>query len=1152
MIAIIGERWLADFGPRLFEPDDVVRQEIARVLAAGKPVIPVLEHSGRMHPAENLPPDLAALANCQYIRLTYRDAHAIPGLIDRLIDAAPELSIGVRDGVKDLATWYRERTELTSSRLPAHLDLLGRDEQIAHVQSWLTGPPANLVIRGRTLDEVAAFAAAVLDQHNPRHHAVRVTSAAGWERTAKIPPSFPAVVVSDDVPVNESQADRHVIIARDGFEHGTSGLVLPPVPRDKARDSFLAVGVPLHQADELAGLARRSSQALIRRLSPNTPRPQWVRPPDSAIAVPLSLVSRWSTDNEADHAVIARITGEDYSRVERFATVSSVSADPFLHRSGSRWQLVDPFDAWSQLMAQVSDTDVRRFKEVALDVLSEIDPVLSLPDPEVASAKVTGAVRSWSDDLRQGIAHGLARLGESGSVRIAGRSAEDIAATVVHQLLQQANADRTGLAWRSLRDVLPLLAEAAPRVFLDAVTAGLRGSDPLLRVMFEDAKGRTLHRHSGHTWLLWAIEKVTWAPQHSSEAALLLARLAGIDPGGQLSNRPAHSLVALVAPAPDSPLPIERRVAVIDQIRTKYPDIGWRLVSDLTERRFLLMPLARPSVRHDWLGPAPTSSDSIKTYWEAIFTAVLADLSSVPDRWVTWLPRLTSLTSARQDALLTALEGTDFTGAEPKTVLALWRQGTELVNSERRGSPMPRFLPAEVVDRLSSFLTTIEPVTDPTRHAWLFTWHPDIPDVELTDVDAHTAAVGVLRREVVTQELSQHGVDGLARLAEASDVGQTVGWTLAEVAEDAVRDEMIARLTLPLGEGWIRGRAKAAGRDWAVELSAGLPEDPARRTAFLLALPVDWAVELLAHEDAAVRDRFWTLTAALNLPAEHPEAYLAEVLGHQRAAEVVEAMSVALHGGGKGWQPPVELVEAAFDGLLNTSAQITSHTVYAIGSLLDHLHLSGHDLGKVAQWEIAFAPLFHDRAPRALLKLIANDPAAFVELHRFRYLPNEKLNPKAYGFWWTGEHLRCVPGQDGDKVDRTRLLDWVRKARELLDAIGMLRTGDEAIGTLLAAGPPGVDGSWPTEAVRDVLDLEDGHDLRTGFARGIGNNVGFTTRGIYEGGDQERASAETYETWADEIEAGWPLAAGALRDYAAFLRGQAKHWDAEAADDHDE
>lgn len=42
--------------------------------------------------------------------------------------------------------------------------------------------------RARPVDEVAAFAAAVLHRHHPHHRAALLTSEASWDSAAKIPP----------------------------------------------------------------------------------------------------------------------------------------------------------------------------------------------------------------------------------------------------------------------------------------------------------------------------------------------------------------------------------------------------------------------------------------------------------------------------------------------------------------------------------------------------------------------------------------------------------------------------------------------------------------------------------------------------------------------------------------------------------------------------------------------------------------------------------------------------------------------------------------------------------------------------------------------------------------------------------------------------
>ncbi|MET9229140.1 hypothetical protein [Lentzea sp. NPDC003310] len=1152
MIAVIGERWLSDFKERLFEPDDVVRGEIATVLAAGKPVIPVLGLGGKKLAADELPEDLAGLAKCQYVRLTSREPHSIPGLVDRLIDDVPELAIGVRDGISDLATWARERSVFAGPELPADLVLLGREAVAEQLRSWLAGPPGNLVVHGQTTDEVAAFCAAVLDQHDPHHRAMLLTSEKGWEHAARIPPSFPAVVMSDSVPVRQTQDTRHVIIARDGLEGRPESLVLPRIPRDQARDAFLRRGLPLHEAHDYAGLVRRSLRAVTRRLHPNEPQPPWTQAPASAIAAPLTLVSRWSASNASDHAVLARITGQDYADVDRFVTSSSTSGDPLVHRSGSRWQLADPHDAWTQLRTQVSATDVQRFSAAALDVLSEVDPVLSLAGPEVMSAAVRGIARTFSDELREGIAHGLARLGDSGTTTVAGDEAKTHAARVVVQLLRKANEDRTGLLWRSLSDVLPLLAEACPQVFADAVDQAMRGDSPVLRTMFDDSEERSMFRHPAHTGLLWALETLTWAPEHSTRAVLLMARLAEIDPGGKWANRPARSLVDALIHLPVSPVPLDHRPALIKQVRVRHPEVGWQLLLDLIEPHPFLMYPARPKVRIDWTGVEQHPSETAQAYLDEVLDAVLADLAAVPRRWVEFLPRISWLPQSWRDPLLSALDVVDTSVLGAQVTRELWEAGDEVVRRELAATDGSRHLSPEHTDRLGAFLDRIEPESDPARHAWLFGWHPHLPGIASADLEHHRTKLEELRREVVAEELERHGVDGVARLAAASKRGDLVGMMLAQVAGDSVREEVLGYLGTPFAKEWVWRRAAESGRQWVADAAATLSEETGARTAFLIALPVGLAAELVSAESREVSDGFWLLTPAFPFPAERPQEYLAEILRRGRPEAVVDALSMALHGNDKPWRPSAELIEAAFDALLNSPGRIGTHTAWEVGRLISYLHSSGHDLRAVARWELAFFDLFHDRTPTALLEAIAADPAAFVELHRFRYLPTGKLNPKAFRFYLKAEQLRCVPGQIGDQVDRERLLSWVRNVRDALHDSELRRKGDRAIGTLISAGPPGQDGAWPCEPVRDVLELPDAYELRDGFGLGLANNTTFSTRDPYEGGPRERATAQQYSDWADQIQNEWPFTAQVLRDHAEFLRAEGKYWDKQAEDDHDE
>ena len=72
LLALIGKRWRGEregAAPRLFEPGDFVRQEVAAGLAKGLRVIPVLLDGVAMPESAQLPPDLGALAGRNALEL---------------------------------------------------------------------------------------------------------------------------------------------------------------------------------------------------------------------------------------------------------------------------------------------------------------------------------------------------------------------------------------------------------------------------------------------------------------------------------------------------------------------------------------------------------------------------------------------------------------------------------------------------------------------------------------------------------------------------------------------------------------------------------------------------------------------------------------------------------------------------------------------------------------------------------------------------------------------------------------------------------------------------------------------------------------------------------------------------------------------------
>ena len=168
----------------------------------------------------------------------------------------------------------------------------------------------------------------------------------------------------------------------------------------------------------------------------------------------------------------------------------------------------------------------------------------------------------------------------------------------------------------SLKNELPLLAEAAPDPLLEALEQLLEGNGKAIRPIFNEIGGLVFPR-SEHTGVLWALETVAWHPDYFRRASLILAGLAKIDPGGTISNRPINSLVEIFVPwKPSTNASPEARLSVLDEIINRYPDIGWQLICRLLpEETRISSGTARPTLRE--AATAPPAVITYAAFWAA-------------------------------------------------------------------------------------------------------------------------------------------------------------------------------------------------------------------------------------------------------------------------------------------------------------------------------------------------------------------------------------------------------------------------------------------------------------------------------------------------------------------------------------------------------
>jgi hypothetical protein len=331
---------------------------------------------------------------------------------------------------------------------------------------------------------------------------------------------------------------------------------------------------------------------LLRLLHNFSCIPEWAQRTDAAELAIAELLGGWSDKFDADKSKAEKLSGKAYGEwIKTMQEIVLRQNTPLIHHDDT-WRVNARHEGWYALGPKMFDKNLDRLKEIAVEVLRERDPKFELPPDKRFAASVYGKVLDHSYSMRKGLAESLALIGSHPrALNSCSRGkAEAIASLVVHEILN--NAD--WVLWASLNDLLPLLAEAAPREFLDAFDKAL-DSDPCpFNTMFEQ-RGSGIVSCNYMTGLLWALETLAWDAEYLTRVVVLLGKLAdkGLCSHG---NNPANSLSTILLPwFPQTCAPLTRRKVAVNAIIGEYPEVAWNLLlSLLPQSRQITMVLAGP------------------------------------------------------------------------------------------------------------------------------------------------------------------------------------------------------------------------------------------------------------------------------------------------------------------------------------------------------------------------------------------------------------------------------------------------------------------------------------------------------------------------------------------------------------------------------
>jgi hypothetical protein len=432
--------------------------------------------------------------------------------------------------------------------------------------------------------------------------------------------------------------------------------------------------------------------------NPEIHTPNWVKPENSRLLIPALLVGAWDETKESDRELIASLALKSYEQVITEMSHWLNTFDSPIEKLGNIWRLVSHDVAWNFLSRFLIEDDLSRFGKIVATVLGVLDPRLA--------ANADNKELPYSKVLMQGISETLALLSIRG-LPVATQyaiTAQHRVNIVVDELL---NIDTDWEKWASFSYSLPILAEAAPDVFLEALTDALAEESPTLTSIFQE----NIWSESQRIDLLQAIEIFAWEPIYFSRSALILSKLSRLDPGDKLVNLPFDSLHQIFS-CLQTPITPQQRLRVIDALLIREPTIAWRLLCNLLPEinQEISRPICRPRWR-DWNVTCTPSAEKSE-YWhniEQLLKRIIASAGNSSERWCDVIEKIDLLPPHLLDQVICTFEKVAITKMKSGELTVIRNTLKGVIDKHRESPKTKMAMQEKSVDKLDLLCQKLTP-----------------------------------------------------------------------------------------------------------------------------------------------------------------------------------------------------------------------------------------------------------------------------------------------------------------------------------------------------------------------------------------------------------------------------------------------------------
>ncbi len=975
----------------------------------------------------------------------------------------------------------------------------------------------------------------------------------------------PALDLSGDTGTKLIQKARkagHAVIF--GGPHG--GLPDPAsvplrMPRShELKEHLEKAGYTDQRARMLADRSGGHLGSLLRLLQNLSVLPAWAERTDAAELAIAAVLGSWSDKSEADRAIVEGLLGKAYGEwIGKMRDFALVPGTPLIQRDGA-WKVVARYEAWFALGPRLFDDHIERFKKAAVLVLREQNPMFELPAEKRFAASIYGKVSPYTHLLRNGLAESLALLGSHPKAlsSCSFGKPELTAAVSVREIMSGAD----WMLWASLNDILPLLAEAAPTEFLDAVETALNSNPcPFDMVFKQEGDGITSGNYM--TGLLWALETLAWNAEFITRVIVILGELAMRDPGGNWANRPANSILTILLPwLPQTCAPVAKRKYAVQTLIHELPDVAWKLLLGLLPQSHQISmgtrkPAWREIIDENWSKEVTHGEylEQIAIYAELAIGIAKKDVAKLAEI----INHIDDLPPPAYEKVIEHLSSASIVGMPQSEKARIWTKLVSFVSKHKKFADAEWAMPAEQVNKIAKIAELLAPDSPFFLYQRLFSEREFDLYEDKKDFQEEHKELELRRQKAAGEVLSEGGMKAVLDFAKVVESPWRVGIALGiEACEDTDNEIIPQLLETETGSvrqftgGFVLGRFNTLGWKWVDKFKIE-QWTQIQKGQFLAYLPFTsdtWkrSSQFLGEDESA----YWTRANANPYGIDKNwDLAVDRLIMYGRPHAAINCLSRIGHG-----KQTVDnkLAIRALLAALNTSENVHAMDAYDIINVIKVLQDDPSvNQEELFQIEWAYLPILerpHNAFPKKLEQRMADDPSFFCEVIRVVYRSKndkekieestEQRKQVATNAYRLLTKWRIPPGiQNGGTFSGDVLNTWLGYVKASCASSGHLEVAMTQVGHVFINVPPDPDGLWIHRSAASALNAKDAGDMRSGFHSGL-----FNSRGVHwvdPEGKEERKLAVKYKEQAEAVEtAGYYHVAATLRELASSYEREAE------------